>query len=258
MSATRILFALLFALGVLAPKPAVAQRFSYGGNDGDYSYHLGPRTTYRVGHNTRVGHDIGHADIHIPYGPADLIRATSDAWIKEQEAYAKSIENRQKAARTYWEMRKEYREHDREERCAYFNSIKDRAKRELEYEKFRRDVLPELRHVRRAHLERLAKFGAPRRLSPSELDTVTGRINWPQALKEEREFSRYRLQIESFFKQRSQPNFRPSFAADQDVLMALGQMRAKLKSQVRDLDPGEYIVARKFLDSLTQEVRRRE
>ena len=103
----------------------------------------------------------------------------------------------------------------------------------------------------------MAKMGRAKQLSPSELDPATGTITWPMVLAE-LEFSKNRQQIESFFKQRSQPDFRPNLAAYQRVLSGIGQMRTKLKDLVYHVDPGQYVVARKFLDSLTEEVRRKE
>lgn len=221
MAATRVCLALLFGLGVLAPKLAVAQRTAVR----DY-YRGYPRTTHAS--TARESYSYGRAAEIWAKGWQDLL--TSKAWINEQEAYGMYLANRGLATRTYFENRALNRMYRRMERGP---------------------------RPTRAQIERMAKMGRAKQLSPSELDPATGTITWPMVLAE-LEFSKNRQQIESFFKQRTQPDFRPNLAAHQRVLNAIGQMRTKLRNHVYHVDPGQYVVARKFLDSLTEEVRRKE
>jgi hypothetical protein len=239
MSAHRALPVLLFALGALGSEVAVGQRAHYNAD---------PRVTYHVYARDSYG-----------YGRAAMITATSNAWIAQQEAYAKAIENRQKFARAYWEMQQEYRKQDREKKWSYVNAVKDRLERERELETLRSEMRSKSQPVSPAHVERVAAAQPPRQLSPSEVDPVTGVITWPRALKGA-DFSRSRLPIERFFRERSQASFgfKPTIGATQGVLNAIAEMGAKLRGRVSHTDPGEYVAARRFLDCLTSEIRRAE
>ncbi len=97
-------------------------------------------------------------------------------------------------------------------------------------------------------IARLARDAAPRPLSPGDLNSVSGEINWPPA-----------LQQESFTAQRAQLDQLSATMAAHGTLGISDQMAARqtietmfadLKSQIKDIPPQEYVASRNFLRSL--------
>lgn len=100
-------------------------------------------------------------------------------------------------------------------------------------------------------LARLAKAGAPARLTAEQLDMATGRIAWPAALLGD-EFAAYRAEIEGLFYQRASSG-RLQADQQQRVDLAAGAMLALLRDQITDLPAMQYTKARRFIESLDYE-----
>ncbi len=183
-----------------------------------------------------------------------------------QEAYAMYLENLHQAARTYFAMRKENiraRTEEKiarlvaleEERKARLHSIQARAANEYAYDEYRRNTLPELRKIRRAHLEHLAKLGEPKRLTTFEYNPLTGAISWQLVFQEYRQFAADRARIDALFAQRTPDNSGALSRNCVEVRKVTERMKATLRAMQRQLDPTTYVAAKTFLTGLAYEAR---
>jgi len=92
----------------------------------------------------------------------------------------------------------------------------------------------------------------PQRLTSRELNSVTGRVDWPQALQRDT-FALERRDIEELLASRRDPegvSERSEVLADK-----IGELRTDLRGHIRQLMTPEYMEARKFLDRLSLEAR---
>lgn len=97
-------------------------------------------------------------------------------------------------------------------------------------------------------IARLARDGAPRPLSPGDLNSVNGEISWPPALQKEN-FAQERAVMEQISATKAAHgslSISDQMAARRTVEM----MFADLKSQIKDIPPQEYVASRNFLRSL--------
>jgi len=167
----------------------------------------------------------GHAAAVASHGYYHLM--TAQARVVHAEAASREIDNREQAIDSYFAMR----EKNRQERAA---ARRPRPTTE--------------------QLERIAAAGRPDRLSPGDLNAVTGQITWPRLLQEE-EFGAPRAALENVFAQRAVSG--PLHAdAVGTARQATDRMMAQLKTRVRDANQQDYIAARRFLESLAYEVQR--
>lgn len=100
-------------------------------------------------------------------------------------------------------------------------------------------------------LIRYAQAGRPERLSPSELDTVSGRINWPVLLEDEK-FLPQRQELERLFAYRANVG-----GLDRDAYLAIDRltdvMVQLLMTDIDDVPPQDYVKSKRFLESLAYE-----
>jgi hypothetical protein len=143
------------------------------------------------------------------------------------DARAKELENRSARVRSYFELRR-------------VNDISRAAERPT-------PATPE-------QLVKIASIGVPARPAQHQFDRPTGIILWPETLAGD-EFAAQRAQLEKLFGERVAGNFGVGSALYQGVSRATTEMKSTLKEQIRQLDPAEYLAARKFLDSLAYEAR---
>lgn len=97
-------------------------------------------------------------------------------------------------------------------------------------------------------LVRLAREGAPKPVSPSEVDATTGAIKWPAALQED-DFAAQRTTLE----QLSATMVAHGSLGVSDQMAArktIESMFAELKTQIRELPPADYVASRDFLRSM--------
>ncbi len=171
-------------------------------------------------------------------GRAEVIRAqgefnrlTSEAAINAQQARTAAIENAEKGVDTYFRIREMNRDYRRAERGP---------------------------RPTQEDLQRYARAASPDPLSPSELDTLTGRVRWPVLLRHDY-FASMRAEMEELLdrwavsRNLGQPN---DFGTGQHlaVRQTIDRMEEKLRVAVRDLHPQDYASARRFLQSLEYQV----
>jgi signal transduction histidine kinase len=102
-------------------------------------------------------------------------------------------------------------------------------------------------------IRRMAAAGTPAPLSPSDVDWINGRIIWPTVL-EDNDFGAFRAELERAFASRA------ALGRMDGLTMAKAQQAARgmldeLKTQVRELSSQDYMVARRFVESLAHEIR---
>jgi len=165
------------------------------------------------------GYARGMGDVMRSAGMYNL--ATSEAAINMTEAQRREIENRQQWTDAYFAMRQANRNYRATERAP------------------------------RPGMEQLVRYAQadqPQRLSPSELDNVSGQIRWPRLLRAD-EFADSRGELEELFRQWANVG-----ATSTEQLRAVRQqtdaMLAELQAQVRTAPPSDYLVAKRFIQSL--------
>ena len=87
----------------------------------------------------------------------------------------------------------------------------------------------------------------PKPLPISQLDSSTGRINWPMALRTS-EFDDFRKSMEQLFE--TQSKYGNTSDLTIQIAEKVGQMKSLLRSFIRKMPMPEYSESRKFLDSL--------
>jgi len=204
-------FMLSMAVLLMAASPAYPQ---YGGGDYD---------PFTIRSSTiQEGVQRGAADVLRSQGLAAKLNA--EAAVTFGQAQQQAMENRRAASEGYYDMRR-------------------RAK---ELRMAERGPRPDAET-----LARLARNRRPDRLSPSELDPITGRVNWPVLLRFEA-FADRRAGIERLFEHRADAQ-RLDAEEYLKVRELTGEMQAELKGRVRELPLGEYSQAKRFLKSIAYE-----
>jgi hypothetical protein len=152
-------------------------------------------------------------------------RLTAEARVIHTEAERREIENREMAAETYFAMRAA----------------------NLEARDAERRPRPTA-----ADLARFSEQAKPDRLSPGELNATTGDVSWPILLQTD-EFIAFRAELEEVFNARAtngEIEANQQTKADQ----ATKAMLVELKKLVRQTNPMDYTMARRFIKSLAYEV----
>ena len=144
-----------------------------------------------------------------------------------QEAKTQEIQNRLRWTETYFEMRKT----NREARAA--------------------EAAP---HVTHEQTIRMAKMGLPPRLGSTQLDPVTGHIEYPMALTAP-QFSSYRDELNRFFADRASSGGSMQYEQYQQIQGAVSKFIDALKENINSFSAGDYGRARTFLDSIANEAR---
>lgn len=166
----------------------------------------------------------GLSDVISAQGSANL--SNSQAAINLTEARSKQIENAQQWTNTYFQMRADNRAYRAQEAGPRVTS---------------------------EQLFRFAKEDAPSRMSPSELDPVSGKLSWPVALKSD-DFNKYRSQIEELYMKRATGGVL-NIDERRQLSKSCVDLNDTLKAQIKDLPPPDYIAAKKFIESLAYEAR---
>ena len=150
----------------------------------------------------------------------------SQAAINYSEAQKQEIENRKQWTQTYFDMRRINREAREAERGP---------------KKTKEDWI------------RLAQAGMPQRLSPSELNSVDGRLTWPIILRTD-EYAADRAVIDSAFDNRATTGtISPQdYEAVQEAVKSISQ---KMKKDIRNVSSLDYTTAQSFLRNLNYESR---
>jgi hypothetical protein len=166
------------------------------------------------------------------YGMSEMMRAqgylnmqNSEAAKNWEDAKTLEIQNRMRWTETYFEMRKT----NRDARAA--------------------EAGPSVTHDQAI---RMAKMGAPPRLVSTQLDPVTGHIEYPMVLQDD-VFTPYREELDALFAKRASTGGSISFNEFQAIQSTVSDFSAALKEHVGKYPAGEYGRARTFLDSLRHE-----
>lgn len=97
-------------------------------------------------------------------------------------------------------------------------------------------------------LARLAREEAPQPVSPSDVNTVTGKINWPNVLQDD-SFSADRSALEQLSAKKAADGSL-SIPDEMAARKTIESMFAELKSQITEVPPQDYLASRNFLRSM--------
>jgi len=147
--------------------------------------------------------------------------STSEAAINMTQAQSNELRNHMQYEDTYFQMR--------ESNEAYREA--ERGPRPTEEQ-----------------LARIARSGAPKPLSPSEVDTVSGAVNWPVVLQQD-SFVADRTTLEQLSANKA-AHGSLGFSDQMAARKTIESMLAELKSQVRDVPSQDYIASKHFLESM--------
>jgi hypothetical protein len=176
-------------------------------------------------HSSTFEEGFFHGLANLARGMGDYNYSTSLAAINREEARRRYIENRQKYQQTYFEMR--------------------RANREARaYEQGPRPTQEDL--------VRLAKSKAPPRLDSYQYEPALGKLFWPSLL-EDPSFSDEREAINRLMAERTVPTGGRGSKNYVAVKQLTDLMKDRLKSQIHDHSPTQYMTAKNFLTSLEYE-----
>lgn len=158
------------------------------------------------------GAQRGYADVIRSYGMANLL--IGQAAVQVEQARKAYIENEAKATQTYFELRR-------------YNA--------------------EARHKTPLSLDqyvRLAREMAPEPLTATQLDPLTGTVSWPAPLRLP-QYEAFRQRMDRLFQDRA-----TGYLVFGEIQQVVQEFEAQLKADIMRFQPDDYIVAKKFLDSL--------
>ena len=166
------------------------------------------------------------------YGMSEMMRAqgyenlqNSQAAKNWEEAKTLEIQNRLRWTETYFEMRKVNRESRAEEAGP---------------------------RVTQEQAIRMAKMAAPQRLGSTQLDPVTGHIEYPMILTDDG-YKPYRDELDTMFAHRAASGGSIQYSDYQAIQKTVSEFVDALKKRVKEYAAGDYGKARNFLDSLAHE-----
>jgi hypothetical protein len=171
------------------------------------------------------GADMGMAAVVRAQGYANL--KNSEAAKNWEEAKTMEMQNRLRWTETYFEMRKVNREKRADEAGPPITQEQAIA---------------------------LAKVQAPPRLSSTQLDPVTGHIEYPLILTQDI-YKQYRQRLDALFARRAESGGSIRFEDFQAIQSTVSQFVEALQKNVDQYAAGDYGRARNFLDSLVSEAR---
>jgi hypothetical protein len=147
--------------------------------------------------------------------------STSEAAVNMTQAQKNEIQNHQTYENTYFQMKETNQA----------------------YEKAHAEPRPT-----EEQLVRLARSGIPQPVSPSEVDPVSGKINWPNVLQQD-DYSAQRSALEQLSAKKA-ANGSLSISDEMAARQTIEIMFAKMKSQILDVPTPDYIASRHFLQSM--------
>ena len=218
MSARTTLALLFFAFASVAARAQESGSYPaplQGPSDGGYHH----ASTFAEGHLRGLAElSRGHGEYNYNTALANLVM---------QDAYSRSLDNEVKKTETFFKKRQ-------------INAYARMAEQ-----------------TPRASPEAIARFNkerTPKRLAPRQFDAASGTIHWPAAFKGEG-YAPWRGRIGYLFSRRTVQDSGLGSENHKEVEELTRDMRMMLDKQVREMSPSEYIVAKKFIDSLGYEAR---
>jgi hypothetical protein len=151
----------------------------------------------------------------------------SEAAKNWEDAKTQEIQNRLRWTETYFEMRKVNREAKAAEQGP---------------------------PVTQEQAIRMAKMAAPPRLGSTQLDPVTGHVEYPPVLMDDI-YTEYRKRLDKFFADRAASGGSVQYGEMREFQSTVSQFIDVLKQNVKNYPAGDYGRARTFLDSLAHEAR---
>jgi hypothetical protein len=151
----------------------------------------------------------------------DYNLSTSAAAVNMTQAQKNEIQNRQQWTNTYFDMR-------------HTNRMARAAERA---------PTPTMEQI-----ARIARDGAPKPLTPSQVDPVSGRINWPGLLRQP-QFESQRAEVDRAFAELARYGAL-SYSDETAVRAAIDGMFDGLKAKVREVPSADYVACRTLLQSL--------
>jgi hypothetical protein len=171
------------------------------------------------------GYANGMANVVSAAGSYNL--QTSQAAINLESARSQNLDNRLKGTQTYFEMQK-------------INTAARKA--------------TESPYMSSEDSWRYASMAAPKRLSATQLDPVTGRIYWPIALQDPR-YGDYCKQLDQLFAQREASHGGIGYETYRQVEQLIKSFMVDLQKNINDYAPNDYLRARSFIESLGYEAK---
>jgi len=162
----------------------------------------------------------GYAAVTSAAGQANYFNSLAS--INYQDARSRSIQNRKAAVETYF----------------YVREANQSARKPV--------------RLTTEQLTKIARAAAPDRLSPQDYDSTLGRLHWPAALLAD-DFSTERDALERAFHGRSPGDAGAGTAFYGNVKQITSVMQEKLRNHLTELDPAEYLAAKKFLTGASYE-----
>ena len=171
------------------------------------------------------GADMGMAEVIRSEGYRNL--QNSEAAKNWEEAKTLEIQNRMRWTETYFEMRKTNREARAAEKAP---------------------------PVTQEQAIRIAKMASPPRLNSTQLDPVTGHIEYPIVLRDSI-YRPYRDHLDRLFADRAASGGSIQYEQYREIQQTVSKFIEVLKEHVDDYAAGDYGRARTFLDSIANESR---
>jgi len=199
--------------------PQAAAKWGGWGGGGYGGWGMGWSST------AQQGADMGLAAVVRAQGYANL--KNSEAAKNWEEAKTMEMQNRLRWTETYFEMRKVNREKRADEAGP---------------------------PITQAQAIALAKMTAPARLVSTQLDPVTGHIEYPMILTQDI-YKQYRDRLDSLFAHRAASGGSIRYEDFQAIQTTVSQFIEALQQNVDRYAAGDYGRARNFLDSLVSEAR---
>ncbi len=183
---------------------------------------FGPAYGYG-GHSSTLEEGVqrGMADIIRSSGYANL--QNSEAAKNYEDARSKALDNRIKSTQTYFEMRRLNRQYRDAE-----NGPKPTQEELLRYAAARK----------------------PDQLSAADVDPLTGKIEWPKALREP-EYAKYTQTLDEMFAYKARQQGDLTYRQQASVSAVTGDLAEELKKNIKIYPPQAYIEAKNFLSGLS-------
>ena len=100
---------------------------------------------------------------------------------------------------------------------------------------------------------RIARAGLPNRLTATQLDPLTGQLNWPIILRDP-QYAPEREELDKLFEARAAASsLSPNLY--QDVQRYTGSLLAALKKNIKEYSANDWLGAKKFVESVAYDVR---
>jgi hypothetical protein len=215
-------FRIVVSSMLLFPGMAAVANAQYPAYAGYPSY-----TGYYGGGSTVAGSAMsGAANVIQAQGQANL--SNSEAAINLEQARSQNIANNLQYTQTYYEQKAV---HDQYMQAQY---AKDKRSAE--------------------DYKRYAHAAAPKRMTYSQLDPVTGQLAWPEVLTTD-DYAASRKELDKLFTERAKASGAIGYQNVTQIRKTTDAMETKLKASIADLPTGDYIEASNFLKSLANEAR---